>query len=49
METCLVLNGYELGAPSIGEQEQIILSIALGRLMGNDSANWLKDHPNRSP
>lgn len=42
METFLVLNGYDLNA-SIDEQEQIILSIASGRLHRKRFTDWVKE------
>jgi death-on-curing protein len=43
MEIFLLLNGYEIIA-GIGEQEQLILAIAAGRLNRNDLQLWLSDH-----
>ncbi|TFH16522.1 MAG: type II toxin-antitoxin system death-on-curing family toxin [Lentisphaerales bacterium] len=43
METFLALNGYELEA-DVDEQEQIILSMAAGKLGRDAFVAWLKEH-----
>ena len=43
METLLILNGYEIRA-EVGEQEQIILSVAAGKTDLNAFAHWLRNH-----
>jgi death-on-curing protein len=43
METCLVLNGYEIDAP-VGEQERIILAVASGNLSRDGLVEWVKEH-----
>jgi death on curing protein len=43
METFLVLNGLEIDA-SIDEQEQLMLSVAAGRLSREDLVGWLREH-----
>lgn len=41
MEVFLVLNGYEISAP-VDEQEQIILTVANGRMSRAELGEWLK-------
>ena len=43
METCLILNGFEIEA-SIDEQEKIILDLAAGRLDREEFTTWLNNH-----
>lgn len=43
METFLVLNGYEMDAPS-DEQEKIILQVAAGELKREAFTHWLRAH-----
>jgi death on curing protein len=43
METYLVLNGHEIGAP-IDEQEQIILQLAEGSIGREEFTDWLRSH-----
>jgi len=43
METFLVLNGFEIDA-STDEQEQILLSLAVGQLNREDLVEWLRQH-----
>jgi death-on-curing protein len=43
MEVFLLLNGYEINA-TIDEQEEIILSIAAGRIERSGFAEWLTEH-----
>jgi death-on-curing protein len=41
METFLVLNGYEVGAP-VDEQEQVILKVASGEIERDSFTDWLR-------
>ena len=43
METYLVLNGYEIDAPS-DEQERVILQVTAGELKREAFAHWLGAH-----
>jgi death on curing protein len=43
MEAFLVLNGFEISA-AVNEQEQIILSVASGKMERADFAEWLRTH-----
>jgi death on curing protein len=43
METFLILNGFEIIAP-VDEQEQIILSVASGKMERAEFADWLRSH-----
>lgn len=43
METFLLLNGYEIEA-TVDEQEQVILSIASGKMNRDEVIQWLKVH-----
>ena len=43
METFLLLNGHELSA-DILEQEQIILDLAAGKLSREQFVNWVTEH-----
>jgi death-on-curing protein len=43
LEVVLVLNGLELAA-SIDEQEQVILTIAVGNLSREDFTRWVEAH-----
>jgi death-on-curing protein len=43
MEVFLLLNGYEINA-TIDDQEEIILSIAAGRIERSGFAEWLTEH-----
>lgn len=43
METFLILNGVEIYA-SVDEQEQVILSLAAGKLERESFTEWLKQH-----
>ncbi len=43
METFLVLNGYEIGAP-VDEQEKVILQIASGEMHRHTFVHWLDAH-----
>jgi death on curing protein len=43
METLLVLNGFELDAPT-DEQEQLMLALAAGFLGREDLVEWLQAH-----
>ena len=43
METCLVLNGYELNA-SVDEQERVMLDLAAGRLSREEFTTWVREH-----
>jgi death-on-curing protein len=43
METCLVLNGYELRA-SVDEQERVMLDLAAGHLTREEFTAWVRDH-----
>lgn len=46
METCLVLNGYELNA-SVDEQERVMLDLAVGRLTREQFTAWVREHVSR--
>jgi death-on-curing protein len=41
METFLVLNGYELGAP-VDEQERVMLQLAAGELARSQFVDWVR-------
>jgi death-on-curing protein len=41
METFLVLNGYELGAP-VDEQERVMLQLAAGELPRGQFVDWVR-------
>ncbi len=43
METCLVINGYELDA-SVDEQEAIFLQLASGMLSREAFTNWIREN-----
>jgi death-on-curing protein len=43
METLLVLNGFEIDAPT-DEQEQLVLASAAGQLSREDLVQWLESH-----
>jgi len=43
METFLVLNGAEIGAP-IDEQERLMLDLATGRIERGHLTDWLRQH-----
>jgi death-on-curing protein len=43
METFLMLNGYELRAPT-DEQERIMLDLAAGTLTRDTFSEWVKQH-----
>ena len=43
IETFLVLNGFEISA-SVNEQEQIVLSVASGKMERADFVEWLQMH-----
>lgn len=43
METCLVLNGYELNA-TVDEQERAMLKLAAGRLTREEFTAWVRQH-----
>jgi death-on-curing protein len=42
MEVFLVMNGYEIEA-AIGEQEEIMLKLASGKIERSEFLDWLKD------
>jgi death-on-curing protein len=48
MEVFLVLNGYEISAP-VDEQEQIILTVAIGGMSRAEFGEWLKRKAVQSP
>jgi len=43
METFLILNGTEIGAP-VDDQERLILDLAAGRIGRSHSVDWLRQH-----
>ena len=43
METFLVLNGTEIDAP-VGDQENLVLDLAAGRIGRADLTDWLHQH-----
>ncbi|MDF0643352.1 MAG: type II toxin-antitoxin system death-on-curing family toxin [Nitrospira sp.] len=43
METFLMINGYELGAP-VDEQERVMLDLAAGNLLRNVFVEWVRQH-----
>jgi len=43
METLLILNGFEIDAPT-DEQEQVVLTLAAGHLSREDLVRWLQSH-----
>jgi death-on-curing protein len=43
METFLVLNGFELQAPT-DEQERVILSVAAGSMARDEFVQWVRAH-----
>jgi len=43
METCLVLNGYELVA-KIDDQERVMLDLAVSRLTREECTAWVGEH-----
>lgn len=43
MEVFLLLNGYEINTP-VDEQEEIILSVASGRVSRAEFTEWLRQH-----
>lgn len=43
METFLILNGFEIAA-QVDEQEQVILTIASGKMTRDEFAIWLRAH-----
>ena len=43
METCLLLNGFEIDAP-VDEQEALMLSLASGEISRENLADWLRSH-----
>ena len=43
METLLILNGFEIDA-AVDEQEQVILTIASGKMKRDEFAEWLRTH-----
>ncbi len=43
METFLVLNGFEIDAPT-DEQEELVLALAAGQLSREDLVGWLQVH-----
>ncbi len=43
METFLILNGFEIDAP-VDHQEQVILTIASGKMNRDQFAEWLRAH-----
>ena len=43
METFLILNGFEINA-AVDEQEQVILTIASGKMKRDEMAEWLRAH-----
>ena len=45
METFLVLNGSEIGAP-VDDQERLVLDLAAGRIGRDDLTDWLRQHLN---
>lgn len=50
METFLVLNGFELSAPT-DEQEQVVLQLAAGQMKRQDFTDWVRSHviPHATP
>ena len=45
METFLILNGSEIGAP-VDDQERLVLDLAAGRIGRDDLTDWLRQHLN---
>ena len=43
METCLLLNGFEIDAP-VDEQEALMLSLASGEISREHLVDWLRSH-----
>jgi death-on-curing protein len=43
METCLMLNGFEIRA-SVDEQEQVVLGVAAGEIDLEEFTAWIDDH-----
>jgi len=43
METFLILNGSEIGAP-VDDQERLILDLAAGRIRRSHLIDWLRQH-----
>ncbi|HKW93413.1 MAG TPA: type II toxin-antitoxin system death-on-curing family toxin [Methylomirabilota bacterium] len=43
METFLVLNGAEIGAP-VDDQERLILGLASGQISRSQLMDWLREH-----
>jgi len=48
METLLVLNGFEIDAPT-DEQERLVLALAAGQLGREDLVQWLQSHVREVP
>jgi death on curing protein len=48
METCLVLNGYQIDA-TVEEQEDIILKVAAGKSGREAFTEWLRQHLQSMP
>jgi death-on-curing protein len=49
METFLVLNGWELVAAAVEEQEQVILRLAAGGLKREEFTAWVQSHLQEKP